>query len=125
MKVLVVDDSSTMRKLQGQYLSAMSLDVLEASDGHQALDIIREERPLIIVSDWNMPRMDGLELLCEVRKNDDKTPFIMVTTEAERSRVIQAIQSGVSDYIIKPIVESVFKEKLQAWIPEPTFGAAV
>ncbi|WP_459556315.1 response regulator [Lacunimicrobium album] len=117
MKVLLVDDSGTMRAIQKRCLNTLGVrDVLEAADGVQGLALTAAERFDIIFSDWNMPNMDGLTFLKEFRAVNTTTPFIMITTEAERDRVLAAIQAGVSDYLVKPFTPDALRDKLEKWV---------
>ncbi|MCA9039858.1 MAG: response regulator [Planctomycetaceae bacterium] len=121
MKVLIVDDSGTMRTIQRRCLNMLGInEVAEAEDGVQALDLFERANFDIILSDWNMPNMDGLTLLKEIRQRDANIPVIMITTEAERARVVTAIQAGVSDYLIKPFTPDVLKEKMERWVTIPS-----
>lgn len=117
MKVLLVDDSGTMRTIQKRCLLKLGIeDVTEAEDGVQALEIFKNGTFDIILSDWNMPNMDGLQLLKEIRLLNKEIPVIMITTEAERARVVTAIQAGVSDYLVKPFTPDSLKSKLERWV---------
>lgn len=116
MKILLVDDSGTMRTIQKRCLAKMGLEhVVEAEDGIQALQAFECGGIDIVVTDWNMPNMDGLQLLQEIRQRNTEIPVIMITTEAERGRVVLAIQHGVSDYLVKPFTPDGLKEKLEKW----------
>jgi len=116
MKILLVDDSGTMRTIQRRCLAKLGLDdVVEAEDGVQALQYFEANRFDLVLTDWNMPHMDGLALLIEIRKRSKEVPVIMITTEAERARVVTAIQQGVSDYLVKPFTPDGLKEKLERW----------
>ena len=116
MKILLVDDSGTMRSIQKRCLQKLGVaEIVEAEDGVQGLLLFKSTQFDVVLSDWNMPNMDGLQLLREIRKLNTQIPVIMVTTEAERGRVMEAIQSGVSDYIVKPFTPDVLKEKLERW----------
>ncbi|MEZ6046292.1 MAG: response regulator [Planctomycetaceae bacterium] len=84
------------------------------------MDLFERANFDIILSDWNMPNMDGLTLLKEIRQRDANVPVIMITTEAERARVVTAIQAGVSDYLIKPFTPDVLKEKMERWVTIPS-----
>ena len=120
MKVLLVDDSGTMRAIQKRCLVMAGVaegDIAEAGNGKIALDIFNDNSVDIVLTDWNMPVMDGLALLQEIRKTNTDIPVIMVTTEAERERVVAAIQAGVSDYLVKPFNSEDLKKKLTKWIP--------
>lgn len=121
-KVLVVDDFKTMRKLVSQALLAMGLkEVTEAEDAADALPLVESAaqagQPFgLIVSDWNMPKMQGIEFLKKVRANPATkgTPFLIVTAEAEQKNILEAIQAGVSSYVIKPFNQQTFSEKVMA-----------
>ena len=120
MKVLLVDDSGTMRTIQRRCLLKLGIeDVAEAADGKLALVLFGQARFDIVLTDWNMPVMDGLTFLKELRKQDKQTPVIMITTEAERSRVVAAIAAGVSDYLVKPFTPDGLREKLEKWVTMP------
>ena len=117
MKVLLVDDSGTMRSIQKRCLNKLGVnDVVEAEDGRAALVAFEAQKFDVVLSDWNMPNMDGLTLLKEIRQRNQTVPVIMITTEAERSRVISAIQSGCSDYLTKPFSPEMLQEKLAKWV---------
>jgi two-component system chemotaxis response regulator CheY len=117
MKVLLVDDSGTMRTIQKRCLNKLGVeDVTEAEDGRGALDQFEKQPFDVILSDWNMPHMDGMALLKEIRTRNTQVPFIMITTEAERERVLAAIQAGCSDYLVKPFTPDALREKLEKWI---------
>jgi len=117
MKILLVDDSGTMRKIQKRVLADMGYnDVLEAGDGFEALKVLDANPDTnLVLLDWNMPNKDGFETLVEIRKTKpkDKLPVMMVTTEAEKNRIIQAIQAGANNYVVKPFTPDVIKEKLK------------
>ena len=120
MKVLLVDDSGTMRIIQKRCLNSLGIeDVVDAEDGQQALDHFLKQTFDVVLSDWNMPVMDGLTLLKEIRQWNKEIPVIMITTEAERARVVTAIQAGVSDYLVKPFTPDGLKEKLEKWVQAP------
>jgi two-component system, chemotaxis family, chemotaxis protein CheY len=115
MKILVVDDFSTMRRIVKNVLKQLGFDnVDEAEDGAQALAKLRTGGFGFMVSDWNMPNMDGLELLKAVRADAaiKSLPILMVTAEAEKDKVVAAIQAGVNNYVVKPFTAEVFKEKM-------------
>ncbi|MFK7777695.1 MAG: response regulator [Gimesia sp.] len=117
MKILLVDDSGTMRTIQKRCLLKLGIeDVTEAEDGVQALEKFKGGTFDIVLSDWNMPNMDGLELLKEIRLLNKEIPVIMITTESERARVVTAIQAGVSDYLVKPFTPDSLKSKLERWV---------
>jgi two-component system chemotaxis response regulator CheY len=115
MKVLVVDDFATMRRIIKNVLKQIGFtNLLEADDGTTALVVIKENEVGLIISDWNMPQMSGLDLLKTVRGDSStkKIPFLMVTAEAQKDNVLQAVQAGVSNYIVKPFTADAVKEKL-------------
>lgn len=117
MKVLLVDDSTTMRIIQHRCLNVLGIDdVVEAEDGRQALTHFEQTAFDVVLTDWNMPNMDGLALLKEIRSRNREVPVVMITTEAERKRVVTAIQAGVSDYLVKPFTPEDLKAKLQKWV---------
>jgi len=104
LRVLVVDDSKVMRGIIRKMLTARGVEVLEAADGREALGLLVTEPVNCILSDWNMPRMKGIDLLRRVRGDDALagTPFIMLTAEALASNVIEADAAKVSSYLVKP-----------------------
>lgn len=113
-RVLVADDSSTMRKIILRSLDAVGVaDATEAIDGEEALDLFEPGKFDLVLTDWNMPRKTGLDVIREVRKLDSDVTIIMVTTEAEKARVLEAIQAGVSDYLVKPFTAETLREKLE------------
>ncbi len=116
MRILVVDDFATMRKIIKNILSQLGFkNIIEADDGTTAWEILQKEPVDLIISDWNMPKMSGLELLKKVR-SDDKlkdTPFLMVTAEAQKENIIEAAKYKVSQYIVKPFTPETLKEKLE------------
>jgi len=114
MKALVVDDSAVMRKIVIAALAKMDVtDVCQAGDGKEAVVQAMTQNPDFILMDWNMPVMSGLDALRAIRASGNKTPVIMVTTEAERSRVIEAIKTGASNYIVKPFRPEALAAKVQ------------
>jgi two-component system, chemotaxis family, chemotaxis protein CheY len=120
-KVLVVDDSGTMRKIILRSLNALGVtDIMEAGDGSDALELFQQHQFEVVLTDWNMPRMTGLELLKAIRGSGSTVPVILITTEAEKGRVLEAVQAGVSDYLVKPFETEGLRAKLQKFV-----GAAV
>ena len=116
-KILVVDDFSTMRRIVKNALKSLNYNnVEEAEDGASGLEKLRAERFDLVVCDWNMPGMTGIELLRAVRADPSlkHLPFLMVTAEAKRENIVEAIQAGVSNYIVKPFTPQTFGEKLHA-----------
>ncbi|MEN6496079.1 MAG: response regulator [Thermoguttaceae bacterium] len=113
-RALVADDSSTMRKIILRSLQAVGIpEAVEAADGSEAVNLFKPGEFDLVLTDWNMPGKTGLEVVQEIRAKDPKVTIIMVTTEAEKSRVMQAIEAGVSDYLIKPFTADTLREKLE------------
>lgn len=116
MRILVVDDFPTMRKIIRNLLKQLGLNnVLEADDGTDALQLLNNEAIDLVISDWNMPKMTGLELLKSIRGNDELShvKVLMVTAEAKKENILEAIGSGVSNYIVKPFTAQVLQEKIE------------
>jgi two-component system chemotaxis response regulator CheY len=116
MKVLVVDDFATMRKIIRNVLKQIGFDdIAEAEDGAAALQIIKREKVGLVVTDWNMPNMTGLELLQNIRQNSGCTdmPVLMVTAEGLKENVLEAVKAGVSNYVVKPFTAEVLQEKIE------------
>lgn len=117
MKVLVVDDSGVMRKIIVRSLNAVGVsDVVEAGDGQDAFDKFQAESFELVLTDWNMPVRSGLELVKDIRATGSKVPIMMVTTEAQKSQVITAIQAGVTDYLTKPFENETLRKKLDKYV---------
>lgn len=119
MKILLVDDSGTMRQMQKMILQGIGLtDIIEAADGYQALRMASEQRPTLILMDWNMPAMKGIDALRKLKSMDvtKAIPVIMVTSESEKGHVLEAVRAGAANYIVKPITAEVVKEKLNPYL---------
>jgi two-component system chemotaxis response regulator CheY len=115
MKVLVVDDFATMRRIVKNILVQLGYkNIVEADDGATAVELLKQEKVDMIISDWNMPKMTGLDLLKHVRADDamKDTPFIMVTAEAQQDNIILAVKAKVSQYIVKPFTAETLGEKI-------------
>ncbi len=115
MKVLIVDDFSTMRRIIKNLLRDLGFtNTFEADDGSTALPMLKEGGFEFVVTDWNMPIMQGIDLLKEIRKDPNlkHLPVLMVTAEAKREQIIEAAQAGVNGYIVKPFTAGTLKEKL-------------
>lgn len=116
IKVMVIDDFATMRRIVKGVLKQLGFtNIIEAEDGDIALKELRKEKVGLIVSDWNMPNMTGLDLLKAVRSDNmlKDIPFLMVTAEGQKENVVQAVQAGVSNYIVKPFTPETFSAKLE------------
>jgi two-component system chemotaxis response regulator CheY len=118
MKILVVDDSSTMRRIIVNTLAKLGYkDTVQAADGVEAWEAFQSASDIgIVITDWNMPNMNGLELVKKIREVNKEIPIIMVTTEGGKAEVITALKAGVNNYIVKPFTPQVLKEKLSAVI---------
>ena len=115
-RVLVADDSDTMRKIILRSLAGVGINAaVEASDGQQAIDLFRTGEFDLVVTDWNLQLKSGLEVVSEIREQDGKVPIIMVTSESDKARVMKAIQAGVSEYLVKPFTADTLQEKLQKY----------
>ena len=115
IKILCVDDFSTMRRIVKNILKQLGYENLEeAEDGAQAYSKLKAGGFGFVVTDWNMPNMDGLGLLKKVRSDPElkDLPILMVTAEAEKEKVIEAIKAGVNNYVVKPFTAEVLKEKI-------------
>lgn len=116
MKVLVVDDFTLMRRIIKQALRQIGFtEIIEAEDGSEALRELKRKDIGLILSNWNMPKMTGIDLLREVRSNESfrAIPFIMVTAVEEKHNILKAVKAGVSNYIIKPFTREVLEEKIR------------
>jgi two-component system chemotaxis response regulator CheY len=112
-KVLVVDDSGTMRKIIVRQLNSVGFnDVVEAADGIEGLKAFQQDAFRLVLTDWNMPNKSGIEMTTEIRATGATVPIVMVTTEGEKTRVVEAIKAGITDYLVKPFSAEVLKEKL-------------
>lgn len=115
-KILSVDDSLTMRKIIRGHVEALGYELLEATDGANGLQVLSNEalNICLILLDWNMPGMNGLEFLEKVKKNVlyHSIPIIMVTTEAEKESIVKAVQLGVNNYILKPFTNEELTKKI-------------
>ena len=115
MKVLIVDDYKTMLRILRNLLKQLNFNnIEEATDGSMALDMLRQDSYGLVISDWNMEPMTGIDLLRQVRADDSlkHLPFVMITAESKSENVIAAKQAGVSNYIVKPFNAETLKTKL-------------
>jgi two-component system, chemotaxis family, chemotaxis protein CheY len=117
MKILVADDDPICRKLVARRLRAFEdFEVAEAVDGNEALAMLKRNHYDGMVVDWQMPGHSGLEIVREIRKAGIDMPLLMVTGESEKERVVEAIQAGVTDYLIKPFDGQSLEAKLQKFV---------
>lgn len=115
IRILVVDDFGTMRRIMKNILRQLGYtNIAEADDGTTALEVLQEGNFDLIISDWNMPKMSGLELLKTVRRDPvyGEIPFLMVTAEAQKQNVMDAVRAGVSSYVVKPFTAEAIADKL-------------
>jgi len=115
MKVLIVDDFATMRRIVRNILKQIGFtNMIEADNGKAALKVLEKENIDLIMCDWNMPEMPGIDLLKTLKSDDElkKIPFVMVTAEAQKDNIIEAVKAGVSSYIVKPFNAETVSEKL-------------
>jgi two-component system chemotaxis response regulator CheY len=113
VKILLVDDSKTMRNIQRSVLTELgATEIVEAGDGLEALSKLETFQPDLALVDGVMPNMDGLSFVRAFRERDKKTPIIMVTTESERSQVIEAIKAGVDNYVVKPFTPDLLAQRV-------------
>jgi two-component system chemotaxis response regulator CheY len=123
VRTLIVDDSNTMRMIISSTLRKVGgHDIETASDGEDALAKIAVFKPDLILLDWNMPNMSGFEFLTAYRATGARTPVIMITTEAEKSCVIRAVQAGASNYLVKPFTADQLAKRVTDTVAK--FGRA-
>ena len=116
MKALLIDDSSATRFILGKMLKELGISYVEAADGAQALSVLEREQGIqFCLVDWNMPVMNGLEFVqkTRARKEFDEIKLMMVTTEVEMTKVIQALEAGANEYVMKPFTKEMIEEKLK------------
>jgi len=114
MRALVVDDSAVMRKvLIGALSRANIMDVDQACDGAEAVEAVQKIEYGLVLMDWNMPNMLGIDAVRNIRAAGNKVPIIMVTTEAEKCRVLDALKAGANNYVIKPFEPNTIVTKIQ------------
>jgi len=115
LNVLVVDDAATMRRIVRSLLRELGIkNVREAEDGEMAFEDLKRQKADLVVSDWAMPKMTGIELLRAIRQDTalKDTPVLMVTAESKKENIMEAVQAGVNNYIVKPFNSKTLEEKL-------------
>jgi two-component system chemotaxis response regulator CheY len=114
LQAMVVDDSKAIRMILSRSLSEMGYDVCSAADGAEALSLMREGISLILV-DWNMPRMNGLDFVKQLRADPRYSPVtvMMVTTETEVEQMVKALEAGANEYVMKPFTKEIIEDKLR------------
>jgi two-component system, chemotaxis family, chemotaxis protein CheY len=121
MKILTVDDFSTMRRIIRNMLRQLGYNnIVEAEDGAEALSLLQREKVDFVISDWNMPHMNGLDLLKAIRADDNLKPLpvLLVTAEALKENVVEALKAGVNNYVVKPFTAETLKERIDAIFKE-------
>lgn len=116
LKILAVDDSPTMRRIIINTLKRAGFtDVIEASDGKDALAKMKVDKFNFVITDWNMPEMDGLSFVTALRGMDEykNLPILMVTTRSVKDDIVEALKAGVNNYIVKPFTPDTLKEKIE------------
>ena len=124
-KILIADDEPHVRKLLERYLSHHGYVVGLAADGLEALELVRQQTPDLVITDVNMPNMNGFELLAEVKKDEGlkHIPVLMVTAEARKEDIVRAAQDGAAGYIVKPFTKATLEEKVQKIMQKMTAAA--
>jgi two-component system chemotaxis response regulator CheY len=114
-QALVVDDSAFIRKIAKQILEGMEFEVSEAKDGAQALEHCEKTLPELILLDWNMPVMSGLDFLTKLRKmpKGDEPQVVFCTTENTKEKIMSALEAGATEYIMKPFDQDIIRTKLE------------
>ena len=121
MKILTVDDFSTMRRIIRNMLRQLGYtNIVEAEDGAEALSLLQREKVDFVISDWNMPNMSGLDLLKAIRADENLKPLpvLLVTAEALKENVVEALKAGVNNYVVKPFTAETLKGKIDAIFQE-------
>jgi len=126
LSFLVVDDFSTMRRIIKNLLNDLGyVNITEADDGTTALPLLKSGKFDFLITDWNMPGMAGLDLVKHVRADArlGKMPVLMLTAEAKREQIVEAVQAGVNGYVIKPFTAATLKEKIEKILATPSAAA--
>jgi len=116
MRALIIDDSRAIRMILARDLKGLGFEVFEAGNGREALERLQEVGKVdLALVDWNMPEMNGYDFVCEVRTKEEHADMrvMMVTTEAEISQMVKALEAGANEYIIKPFSKEAIEEKIQ------------
>lgn len=117
MKALIVDDSTTMRRILANVLRQVgATEIAQAANGQEAVDQVRDGEFDLVLMDWNMPVMTGIDALKAIRGSGSAVPIIMVTTEAEKARVLEALKEGANNFIIKPFKADEVAQKIKAFM---------
>ena len=121
-RAIVVDDSSVMRQIIKNNLKQLGFEqsnLVDAEDGEQAMKKLNEDTIDLVIADWNMPRMTGIDLLRAIRADGalKELPFLMVTSEADKEKIMEAVQAGVNQYIVKPFNATQLEEKIKEIFP--------
>ena len=117
MKVLLADDSAVMRKIIRRLLEEVEVSsIVEAADGAEAVASFNAGRFDLVLTDWNMPNKSGLEVVREIRATGSAVPIIMITTEAEKERIADAVLAGASDYLVKPFDQAKLRGMLESHV---------
>lgn len=127
-KVLVVDDSRAVRMIIARIVRELGYEVLEAANGIEALAVIetRKSEIILVLADWNMPEMNGLDLLRQLRQDPELSSLVvvMVTTETEMAQMVAALEAGANEYVMKPFTKEILLEKLEMVGIRPVKSAA-
>ncbi len=117
MRFLVVDDSSTMRRIIINTLNKLGhTDIVEAGNGREGLERLEESPVDLVITDWNMPEMNGIEFIRSLRASErsSKLPVLMVSTNAAQDDIVEALRAGVTSYVVKPFTQDTIREKIDA-----------
>lgn len=116
IKILIVDDQVSILKILRRILKQLGFNIIvEAGDGKSAWDILESQQIDLIIADWNMPKMTGLELLMKIRSSSTQKyiPFLMLTGNAKQESIVEAVNAGVSEYVVKPFTAEIISNKLE------------
>lgn len=119
LNILIVDDSPTMRRIIKNTLERIGYkNSIDASNGKEAIDMLKDNNINFVITDWNMPEMNGLEFVTELRSQSEyeNLPILMITTRGMKDDVLQAVQAGVNNYIVKPFTPETLEEKINKLI---------